>query len=113
MSLTENPGKQTVGIITTIEDKWQYIRDMFPTGKQHVQLISVENTLSPFAKPLHDHDHDHGDDGDDGDDGVDCDDVDDDHGSICWYIFWQTRGVKHSGTTGGGETPKNWDSISN
>ena len=56
---------------------------MFPTGKQHVQLISVENTLSPFAKPLHDHDHDHGDDGDDGDDGVDCDDVDDDHGSIC------------------------------
>ena len=53
---------------------------MFSTGKQHVQLISMENTLSPFAKPLHDHDHDH-DDGDDGDDGDACDD--DDHGSIC------------------------------
>ena len=69
-----------MGILITIEDKWQYIPDMFSTGKQHVQLISAENTLSPFAKPLHDHDHDH-DDGDDGDDGVDCNDGDDDdHG---------------------------------
>ena len=78
------------GILITIEDKWQYIRDMFSTGKQHVQLISAENTLSPFAKPLHDDDHDYDDgadgDGDDGDDGDGCDD--DDHSWVNLLIYF-------------------------
>ena len=61
---------------------------MFSTGKQHVQLISAENTLSPFAKPLHDDDHDYDDgaDGDDGDDDDGCDD--DDHSWVNLLIYF-------------------------